>query len=71
MATFKENLHRLRTAAGLSQEELARRLGDITTRTVARYEAGESTPRIPMLLSMADVLGCDVTDLVPEARADG
>jgi len=41
---FKRELQRTRTAAGLSQRELARRL-DVSPGAVSSWEAGQSAPR--------------------------
>jgi transcriptional regulator with XRE-family HTH domain len=45
-------LRQMREAAGLSQEELGRRLG-IAPNTIARWERGELTMRHPGLLRLA------------------
>jgi len=56
----------LRTAAGLSQRELAERVGT-TQSAIARLERGGRPPRIDTLLNIADALECDlVVDLVPK-----
>lgn len=45
-APFAETIKLARESLGLSQEQWARRLG-VSTRTVARWEAGDSEPRSP------------------------
>jgi len=50
---------RLRIAAGLSQSELASRLGT-TQSAVARLEAGRSEPRLRTLERLAEALDCDI-----------
>lgn len=42
---FKDNLISLRRANGLSQDELAEKIG-VTRQTLSKYETGESLPDI-------------------------
>jgi len=57
------NLRTLRDLRGLSQHELAERVG-VSRRTVARLEAGEiADPGIDQIRAMARVLGVDVTTM--------
>ena len=44
MATFADRFKQLREESGLTQEELARRLG-VSKGTVGNYESGARTPR--------------------------
>ena len=53
MATFSERLHQLRGDAKLKQEEAAEKIG-IPYRSYRRYEAGESSPTVPVLIQIAD-----------------
>lgn len=48
-----------RSALGLSQRELAERVGT-TQSAIARLERGGRPPRIDTLLRIADALGCDL-----------
>ena len=48
---------------GLSQEELARRLG-IDRSSVAKWESGCNTPRLAYLLELAKIFRCSVDELV-------
>ena len=63
-------LHRLRVEKGLTQERLAVAAG-VTTFTYYKLEKGESNPgspanpRLRTLVSLAEVLGVDVRDLLP------
>ncbi len=41
--TFRENLVRVRKEKGLSQEELANRIG-ITRQSISKWETGDATP---------------------------
>jgi transcriptional regulator with XRE-family HTH domain len=63
-------LHQLRVEKGLSQERLAV-AADITSFTYRKLEKGESNPgtsanpRLRTLVALAEVLGTEVTDLLP------
>ena len=48
---------------GLSQEELARRLG-IDRSSVAKWESGCNTPRLAHLLKLAKIFRCSIDELV-------
>ena len=54
----------LRKARGLTQEELARRVR-VSTRTVAAWESGSTTPRQRSLRALARALHVSVNDLQP------
>lgn len=62
----------LREQRGLSQRELAERLGT-TQSAVARLEAGHVSPSLPTLDKVADALGVElvVTLVDPESRIAG
>lgn len=57
-----ENIRYYRERLGISQAELARRLGK-TGSAVSQYEAGINVPRVQVVEKMADVLGCRVSDI--------
>ena len=52
----------LRTATGLSQKALARKVG-VNQRAVGQWENGECLPRADKLPKIADALGCGINDL--------
>jgi transcriptional regulator with XRE-family HTH domain len=52
-------IHRLREKRGLSQRELAERLGT-TQSAVARLEAGNVSPSLPTLDEVANALGVEL-----------
>jgi transcriptional regulator with XRE-family HTH domain len=59
---------RRREELGLSQRQLAERAG-MTQAGVARYEAGGTTPTIPVLGRLASALGLQLTiSLGPDER---
>jgi transcriptional regulator with XRE-family HTH domain len=57
------NLRRLRKAVGLSQEELAGR-ANVNRNYIGKLERKENSATTDMLAKLADVLGCDIVDLV-------
>lgn len=52
----------LREQAGLSQVDVARRLG-LDKSTVCRWESGENVPRTDKLPILADLFGCSIDEL--------
>lgn len=54
MVNFGERLHSLRTQAGMTQTELAKRLG-ITKSVVSYYERLERSPSPDVLIQLADI----------------
>lgn len=63
MRDIGKNIRDLREAAGLTQEELARRLF-VTRQTVSNYELGRSRPDLDMLLRIAEELKADVNTVL-------
>ena len=60
MATFADRFKQLREESGLTQEELARRLG-VSKGTVGNYESGARTPRkLDDLNSLADYFNVEI-----------
>lgn len=58
-----EKLRAARKAAGLSQVELAEKVG-CTQKDVCRWETEEREPKASTLKKLADALGCSMDDLV-------
>lgn len=52
-----------RERAGMSQHEVARRLG-INQSSVAYWETGKNTPRASMLVRLADLYCCSIDELM-------
>lgn len=50
-------IRQAREAAGLSQEELATRLGYSSNAPVSRWEGGVNVPQVPALQRIAGLLG--------------
>lgn len=63
---FGKNLVLYRRAAGLTQKELAQKIG-ISPTTLAGYENAGKDPKIMTLIKMADVFGVSVDCLVRES----
>jgi transcriptional regulator with XRE-family HTH domain len=57
-----------RKAAGLSLEELAHRVGS-TNPTLSRYERGERSLTVDLLLQLAPHLKCRPADLLPDPES--
>lgn len=70
-AVLAHNLRRLRTATGLSQEELASRAGLHRT-YVSSIERAQRNVSIENIFALARALGCEPAELVKtEAREAG
>ena len=65
MMTFSEKLMDLRRKAGLSQEQLADRLG-VTRQSVSKWESGTAMPELVKLISLSDIFGVSVDYLVKD-----
>ena len=59
---FKDKIRAKRTEMGLSQYQLALRLG-VTPPCVAGWETGRTVPKTEMLVKLAEVFGCTLDDL--------
>lgn len=64
---FNENLKALRKQKGYSQEELAIKL-NVVRQTVSKWEKGLSVPDVEMLENIADILECDVSQLLDKTE---
>lgn len=60
---------RCRSAAGMTQVELARRVG-VSQGAVWQWEKGLTRPSVARLLSLSRVLGCTVDELLCEEDGD-
>lgn len=60
-----KNLLTLRVERGMTQEELAERVGgSLTQEVISLYEAGKRVPLADRTARIADVLGCTVDELI-------
>lgn len=67
MSAFPQNLHRIRTDAGLSQDELAAKLGfegPARRQRISKWETGERAPSIKSLNAIASALEVPVGELL-------
>ncbi len=56
------NIQKYRKKCGLTQEELAKKLG-VTFQAVSKWENAKTAPDILFLPTMADLFGCSIDDL--------
>lgn len=60
---ISQNIQSLRTRTGLTQEELAERIG-VARQTVAKWESGDALPDLPNAQALAEFFGVTLDDLV-------
>lgn len=60
---IKENVRRLRTERGLTQEQLAAMVG-VNRSTITQWETGWSQPRMGAAQRLADALGVKISEIV-------
>lgn len=63
MSAFSERLRLLRTTSGLSQRELAQKIG-VSKSSINMYERGEREPGFETLESVADLFRVDINYLL-------
>ena len=61
--SFRENFLRLRAESGYTQEDIAQRL-DVSRQSVAKWEAGKSTPDLDKLIVLSDLFDVSLDELV-------
>lgn len=66
MDIFANNLKKRAETLGLSNAEIARRIG-LSERRYAHYVSGRNEPDLALLLKIAEVLNSSVEDLLNEA----
>ena len=66
---LNENIKKLRKSKGLSQEELAVKLG-VVRQTVSKWEKGLSVPDSEMLIKIAEELDTTVNNILGETVAE-
>ncbi len=66
--TIGSNIRMVRKSAGISQTELANRVGSNKS-AISRYENGMQKPSLDTLMRMADALDVDLADLLKERAA--
>lgn len=60
---FSYNLNRRIIYSGLSQGEIADMIG-VTQASISKYTSGNQLPSIYITMCLADILNCDVNDLI-------
>lgn len=69
MNEFGELLYSLRKESGMTQAELAQKLG-VTNKAVSKWETGEAMPEAALLLPIARIFDVSVDELLNGRRAD-
>ena len=67
---FSQRIKMLRDRSGLTQAELADRLG-LTNRAIGAWESGRSRPRLDKMQQLADLFGITVSELMGEEAPEG
>ena len=65
--TIGEHIKATRKNKGISQKELGKALG-VSGSMIGQYETGQRKPRLDTLRRIADALGVEWTELVPEEQ---
>ena len=66
--TLAEKILSLRTARGMSQDDLAEKL-EISRQSVSKWETAQSTPDLDKIIRLADLFGCTIDELF--GRSEG
>lgn len=66
MSALGDKLRRLRKAKGLTQGELAEKVG-VDINTIVRYETGKNSPKVETLELITKELGAKIV-VIPEKR---
>lgn len=61
------NLRKMRERCGITQTELARRLG-IRQNTITQWESGRRSPRVSEITRLADAVECTLDELLREGE---
>lgn len=56
-------LKKLRNEVGMSQKDLAERLG-VSDTVIVNYENGKKNPNLKRLVQMAEILNCSLDDII-------
>ena len=67
--SFAENLKRIRKSKGLSQKELAEKLG-VSQPSYAQYERGARNPKVETIRKIANALDIPVEELNPPSNLE-
>lgn len=61
--SFSENFKNARKATGMTQEQLAEKLG-VDRSSIAKYETGTSTPNVKNLQQICEILDISIEKLL-------
>ena len=67
--TFGQRLTALRTAKGITQQELAEGLA-VSNKTISKWECGKGLPEVSLMLPLCEVLGITVNELLSGERLE-
>jgi transcriptional regulator with XRE-family HTH domain len=65
--SFQDRLKQLRSEKGITQQQLASMMY-ITRSTISRWESGQRIPDLVLLPRLAECLGVDISQLIPDGR---
>ena len=65
--TLGERIQKYRKMKGLSQEEVAEKIG-VSRQTISKWESNLSSPDIQSCKAMADVFGISLEELLDESK---
>ena len=68
--SLRENLQRLRTEKGLSQEDVAKKLF-VSRQSVSKWENGNAEPGVDNLKALAELYGVTLDELMENGPAEG
>ena len=69
MSAFRDMLARLRRERGMTQAELAQRLG-VSKSSISMYERGNREPELDLLERMADLFGVSVNTMLGRSEPE-
>ena len=69
MQDFASNLVYYRKRAKLTQAKLANQLG-LDQRSISAWEKGKATPSIQTIKNVAEILNCDLNDLIESTKTE-
>ena len=69
MSAFRDMLARLRRERGMTQAELAQRLG-VSKSSISMYERGNREPELDLLERMADLFGVSVNAMLGRSEPE-
>lgn len=64
MSFIGDKIRALRIKAGLTQQQLAEKLGGISASTVGMYEQGRRTPDMAMIIRLGELFGVSTDSLL-------